>query len=286
MKKENMKKIVVALLILFLLVVFLLLLLLNEKLRSQVTESVNNVVDVIVPKKCNYDLEAIEAMWKENKEINDDYVGQIIFDSGLINVPFVQGFTNDTYLRTDWKTMQYDIEGTVFMDYLNRLDDRNITIYGHYVYPKYDPERNHMFTPLEKLIEKDNYNENKHLIIAFEDGIREYDVAAVYFCRLSKDAQGEYAYTEDALQYYWRNINVDMTDDFNYDNLSISENYFKTYKQAVTDSQFYSTGVNYGTGNKYVTLQTCVQDRDDLREIIICKETARFEYPKAENQGS
>ena len=32
----------------------------------------------------------LRSMWLTNKKINEDYVGQIVFDSGLINLPFVQ----------------------------------------------------------------------------------------------------------------------------------------------------------------------------------------------------
>ena len=73
----------------------------------------------------------LRKMWLKNEGINPDYVGQIIFDSGLIDLPFVQakdvykedgslytfytkdgqlvedptGFSgNDVYIWTNWKT--------------------------------------------------------------------------------------------------------------------------------------------------------------------------------------
>ena len=239
-----------------------------------------NIINPIIPgvieptEVCDYDLEKLQAMWKENYEINDDYVGQIIFDSGLLNLPFVQGASNNTYLRTDWQTMKYDIEGSIFLDSSNKLDDMNLTIYGHYVYPEYDTERTHMFSPLEKLLEEENYEENKHLIIVLSDGIREYEVAEVYFCQLYP-YEGEYVYTDDEMQYYWRNIGEDY---FNYDDLSVSEEYFDNYLKLVNDSHRYDTGIKLSKDDKFVTLQTCVYNRDDLREILILKEVKRWSY--------
>ena len=44
------------------------------------------------------ELKNISYFYKSQKEINEDYVGQIFFKSGLITEPFVQGLCNSTYL--------------------------------------------------------------------------------------------------------------------------------------------------------------------------------------------
>lgn len=270
---NKIKSKIIILVILFLLAIASIVFVLNDDLRG----SVDNIIDNVIPKpQSKYDVEELEKMWKDNKKINKDYVGQIIFDSGLINLPFVQGYTNSTYITTDWITGQYNIEGSVFMDYLCEKDDQNITIYGHYVYSQYDPEGTHMFTPLAKLIDKENYNENKHVILVLEDGIREFDVAAVYYCQLSANDQGEYVYADNDLQYYWRNIDGDI--EFNYDNLNINEDYFNNYKSTIQNKQFYPTGVSYSKKDKFLTLQTCVENRDDLREIVLLKEVKNYKY--------
>ena len=92
----------------------------------------------------------LKERWLENKAINPDYVGDLVFDSGLIDVSFVQakscykpngepyrfytedgrlvtnpeGYNgNDVYIWTYWKTGEYDYNdngGSVFMDYLSR----------------------------------------------------------------------------------------------------------------------------------------------------------------------
>ena len=126
----------------------------------------------------------VNQEYNKNKKINEDYVGLLKFDSGLIEEDVVQGETNETYLRTDWHTGKYDEEGSVFMDSESNLADQNITLYGHYVYESYDSSRTHKFTPLELLLEEENYEANKTLTLKLENETRKYMIVAVYLCKL------------------------------------------------------------------------------------------------------
>ena len=56
--------------------------------------------------------------WDDNDAITHDFRG-FIKVGNLIDLPFVQGKTNDTYLRKDWLTMNYDEEGSIFLDSSN-----------------------------------------------------------------------------------------------------------------------------------------------------------------------
>ena len=69
--------------------------------------------------------------------------------------------------------------GSVFMDYRNDLDDENIIIYGHHFSPPFDPSRTRAFTPLELLMEEENYADNNKITLILDNEIREYVVAAV-----------------------------------------------------------------------------------------------------------
>ena len=131
--------------------------------------------------------------WLRNKAINHDYIGNIIFDSGLIDLPIVQAtdvydrngnlytfyteegqlvedvedYTgNDVYIWTNWKTREYDPYGdggSVFMDFRNNLKDQNLIIYGHHFARDFDPSGSKQFTPLDALPEEENY-ETKRLL--------------------------------------------------------------------------------------------------------------------------
>ncbi len=203
----------------------------------------------------NVNKKKYQNLYNENKEINSDYIGHIIFDSGIIDLPVVQGLSNDDYLRTDWKTMKSDKEGSIFLDERSTFNDQNLIIYGHYVYPSYDPSRTHMFTPLELLLEEENYADNSTLILALNGEIRHYQIVAVYYCEL--DPETDYTTTSEDMEYY--------LSDF-------SDEYFDIYKNAVKAAQRYETGIDFTNDDKFLTLQTCVYKHDELREIVLCKE--------------
>lgn len=208
----------------------------------------------------------VKELWQTNSAKSDDYVGTIKFDSGLIDLPFVQGDTNDTYYRTNWESMSYDEEGSIYMDSANTLSDQNIILIGHYVYASYDSSGTHMFTPLAKLIDESNYEANKTVKIYLENEVREYEIAYVYYCTLSTetDENGyEFQYVSDGLNFYIPNY---------------TEDEFNDYINLVKQSSFYDTGVTINYSDKFLTLQTCVENHDEQREIVLLKEINRTSY--------
>ena len=200
-----------------------------------------------------FDYVFLNQLLETNREINKDYIGELWFESELVHESVVQGATNDTYLRKNWKTGEYESSGSIFVDFRNTLEDQNIIIYGHYVYLSKDPNGDRVFTPLRFLTEEENYEDNKTFYLLLDGEIRVYEIAVVYYCQLVNN--NTEARTD--MQYYFTN----------YD-----ESYFETYKAAIQKAAFYDTGVDFGFNDKFVTLQTCVENRDDLREIILAKQ--------------
>ena len=238
------------------------------------------------------EIERLKGIWQENKQINEDYVGELFFDSGLMDVSFVQakdvykpngemyrfytqggslvkdpsGYTgNDVYIWTYWKTGEYDYNdngGSVFMDYRNDLDDQNLIIYGHHFSVWNDEERVKAFTPLEKLLEAENYEENRFVTLVLENEIRKYVVAVVY----------EFDATPDSPHYddcqYWRT-------EYNYDDYLgyYDEKYYQNYINTIYSLQLYSTGTRLTTADKTLTLQTCISGHTgELFEILVLKQ--------------
>lgn len=191
--------------------------------------------------------------WNEKHELNNDYVGKIYFESGLIDIDFVQGETNDKYLRINWMDNTYDMEGSVFMDEDCSLDSDNITIYGHYVYPFLDASRTHKFTPLYKLI--DNYEENKYIKLFLKDEVRRYIVSGVYEINLLEN-EGDY-YVDKDLIYY---------------KPSFTKEYFENYINKLKEFSLVDTGVDIVHEDKLLTLQTCVENHPEKRLIVIAKQ--------------
>lgn len=230
--------------------------------------------------------------WLNNKAINNDYIGEIVFDSNLINKSFVQAKDvydingnlyhfynengtlvedptdyngNDVYIWTNWKDMSYDYNiegGSVFMDYRNDLDDQNIIIYGHHFSEAggNDPERCKAFTPLEKLMEAENYDSNKSLKLILDNETRSYELVAVY-----KFDINDPIYT-DNLQYYRTEYNYDEFED------TSDSTYYQNYIDAMNEVKLYDTGVNLTTQDKTLTLQTCISGlAGSVYEICVFK---------------
>jgi len=211
-----------------------------------------------------------KAMWQENHEINEDYVGTVRFASGMIEEPVVQASNNSYYLYVDWKTDKYDNLGTVFMDsYVSHLDsdegarDHNVTLYGHYAYPSVDPTSTARFSLLNDLKEEENYEANKTIYFLLADEIREYVIADVFYVTLIAE-DGAWKYTPEDMQYYLGNF---------------TSAYMKLFKEQIALNRFYETGVEYDENDYLLTLQTCVFNQRQLRLIVIAKEVNRYPLP-------
>lgn len=233
----------------------------------------------------------LRKRWEENKKINPDYVGEIIFDSGIIDLPFVQaddvyddsgnlyqfydidgnviydidagcdGYSctgNDVYLWTYWKTMEYDKfdnGGSIFMDYRNSLYDENIIVYGHHFSVEYNPERNKAFTCLENFVNEEYYEENKNLSLVLDGEIRKYVIASVYRCDI----------TDENAEYYRTSYNYDID---GYEDPGYKESYF----DHIDEIEYYDTGVELNSDDYTLTLQTCFSGEPNYREILVCKQ--------------
>ena len=232
-------------------------------------------------------------LWLDNKSINVDYVGEVVFDSGIINQPFVQADDvydengnfyhfynengsvasdpdlyngNDVYIWTNWRDMTYDyniLGGSVFMDYRNVLSDQNIIIYGHHFSEGggNDPDRNKAFTPLEKLLESKNYQDGKTLKLILDNETRSYELVGVY----KYDVNDEFCV--ENMQYYRTT--------YNYDEFSNSKDdeYYSNYIKGLDKLKLYDTDCTLTTDDNTLTLQTCISGQAGyIFEICVYKE--------------
>lgn len=275
MNKKNQKTIILSILVL---VLSLTLVFFQMSKKQAPVQQVTQTPSVVTEKP---PVNWTQKEWADNYAINRDYVGTLRFESGLMNQDIVQGVSNDTYLRTNWKTMEFDAEGTSFLDAAsvyrtteNIQEDKNIVMYGHYVYPEHDPSQTHMFTPLHVLKDKENYEKNRYVDFLMENEVRRYQVTDVFYVELLFDQEEkEYLYTPDTMEYYYPHFTPE---------------YLETYKKEIQNSikHFgvgYSsevTGIDISEKDQLLTLQTCVENHDELRLIVICKEVGRYPINK------
>ncbi len=248
------------------------------------------------------ELEALKKEYRqiydENKAINEDYVGEIIFDSGLIRVSFVQAKScykedgelyqfytedgklvtdasdytgNDVYIWTYWKTGEYDYNdngGSTFMDYRNNLADQNLIVYGHHFSVWNDETRSKAFTPLEQLLEEENYPDNRYVTLVLQNEIRKYEIVSVY----EFNATREEDFTD--LQYWRTNYNYD-----DYDGNAYDPDYYRNHIANIRKAQLYDTGIALSEEDQTLTLQTCIGGHaGELFEIVVLKQISSTSY--------
>lgn len=232
---------------------------------------------------------SLRSAWISNKAVNEDYVGQIVFDSGLIDLPFVQAkgtikedgepyrfFTadgqivedpyayngNDVYIWTSWKTGEYDRYGeggSVFMDYRNCLDDQNIILYGHHFARDWDPSGKRQFTPLDVLLSEENYGDNRSLRLILDNEIRSYVVASIFTVDTEDDYESQI-------------VRTDMNEDLSG---NPDPGFFEEFIEYMGWISGYDTGEALSDGDRILTLITCIEHQPQYRQVVVCKETGR-----------
>ena len=123
------------------------------------------------------------------------------------------------------------------------------------IMPIHPISRKLRFTPLAQLLQQENYEANKTVYLLLENEVREYVICSVYYTDLIS-SDGVY-YTQYEEQY-------NLADFY--------EDYFSTYHDRVKSKQLYETGEDFSYADHLLTLQTCVENRPDQREIIVCRQ--------------
>ena len=248
---KNIRKIIITILICIILICSFFIgkyIFFHAKELKEIKEIQNIVKETTKDEDIPFNKEAFNKL----KEQNEDLVGYLIWDSGIIEQPVVQSYDNNFYLRRNFNKNYYD-GGVPYMDYRNSLDDDNITIYGH----NYDTEPNVMFSPLNNFIDNnDYYKENATFKLYTENNIREYIVMYAY---LSTNADYQ-------VHEYTRNTFINEKDYNDFIQETVDRNTIMPLKERIK------------YGNKFITLQTCKQWNSNYKVIIVAKEILRKDY--------
>ena len=145
------------------------------------------------------------------------------------------------------------------MDYRNSLDDQNIIIYGHHYARDYDPSGSKQFSPLDILLEEENYDENKTLKLILDNEIREYTVTNVFRISILDD-------------YQIQCVRTDMDRDLSGND---DEGFFEEFIGYMNGISAYCTGETLDPKDRILTLVTCMEHQPEYRQIIVCKEIGR-----------
>lgn len=188
--------------------------------------------------------------YKELKERNNHFLGYLHFDSGLVSEAVVQNGNNDFYLKHDFNK-NYNNFGTVFMDYENTLEDTNISVYGH---SSDSAATAHLkFQPINEMYRNNKLlEENQYFSFYTENELRRYKISYIY-------DYGEFN------QYDHRVSNFNTETEFN--------DFFNWIKPR---AKFTGEEIKYG--DKFISLQVCLDWNINRRVIVVAREVERLEY--------
>lgn len=223
----------------------------DSQVSKKVDEKVQEIIDSTVPESEGTveDVEFTKDSFAALYAKNNDLVGYLMFDSGIIEEPVVKSASTD-YLTTAFDG-SYSTQGTPFLDLDCNINSDNVTIYGHNVY--YDDSAK--FSQLQNMYVQAFFNENNTFTFYTAEEIRKYEVIAVYW-------------------YYRTDIG-----NFNFAKSSFSDkSQFDSYMNVVSSRNVISSGKTASYGDKLMTLQTCKKWDDDTHIIVLAKEISRKGY--------
>ena len=107
--------------------------------------------------------------------VNKDVVGFIQIPNTTISFPILQSTDNSYYLDKDI-TKEYNINGSIFMDFKNNADfsDDNVVIFGHNMH------NGNMFNPLQKVV-KNELGDKIYINICTREYNMKYIVYSSYY---------------------------------------------------------------------------------------------------------
>ena len=198
----------------------------------------------------NHNEQFSKESWYRLKADNPDFQGYLAFETGLIEMPIVQGKDNDEYLKLSFERNQ-DTQGTPFMDVNCNLRSVNITVYGHNVY--YDSSAK--FSPLEKLTDKKEFDSNRRLFFFLEDEVREYET--LYVCYVSYDDTEDFDY---AKSYF------------------VTAEIFHGWLDFLKERSLFNQNEDVSDFDHFLTLQTCRKWNDNEHLLVVCREVNKSDY--------
>lgn len=176
--------------------------------------------------------ESLKTMYQDLKNINSDYEFWITIEDTVIDYPVVKGTDNDFYLSNNFYKGN-SISGTIFLDYKNTLEDKNLILYGH------NMRDGSMFAAINKFKEKDFFDNGKIKIIS-ENMEQTYEVFSVF---------------------------VEEADNINLKSKFTNEEDYSEYINNIKEKSYYTKEINSDFSN-IITLYTCSYEFDDARTIV------------------
>ena len=185
--------------------------------------------------------------------INSDYRGWLLWDSGIISTPIMQSEDDSYYVHRNIYRNEV-IGGSAFIESGVGLDSANLPIYGHSVFVTNTATTGQVFSPMHNLTRQSFYNSNHSFKIYWENDVASYEVISV-----SEINQSTETWNPCISTFY-------------------SEDQYNDWITQARNKSLIQSSFEIQYGDRYVTFQTCKYRNGDERIIVIAKEVSRQGY--------
>lgn len=243
--KKNKRKIIFNIIISLFIVTTLISLVFLYFKKNDEAKTEEEIKESIIPKK-----DETQSPSEPSKEIkdeiselkekynNDDITAILTISDSNFSIPIVKGKDNDYYLSHSISKNKSAI-GSVFIDYRNSTDSKQINIYGHNS-ESYSPP----FKILENYLRKSYFNNHQYIELKIENEIRKYEIFSVYIS--SKSSKEEHMHFDYASSNEWLNH----------------------YKR-IQERSLYNANNSVDENDNIIILQTCVYNEYKGKLLII-----------------
>lgn len=193
------------------------------------------------------DEQKVDVTLKKVKNLNEEnehVAFWIKIDSSKIDYPVLYS-GDDYYLNYNYKK-EYSVQGSIFIDKHNSLDDINLIIHGH------NMKNGNMFHDLINYKEKGYYEKHKLIDFYTLNEHKKYEIVSVFLSKVYKK-------TDNVFKYY-KFYGEKTEDEYN------------DYIDNVKKLSLFDTGVSAKYPSKLITLSTCEYTNDNGRLVVVAVE--------------
>lgn len=207
-----------------------------DQIKEDISEQIIDTTGTpdVTPRPKPEDIMGTVEFFNKLKQANKAYIGWIYMPGLSIDHPVVLAPNNSYYLNHGFYKA-YNQYGTIFVDYRDTkgFEEPHLVIYGHHM------KNNSMFSYLDTLRYKKNYEANKTFEIYMDTGVKKYLIFSV------------------------ETVNADIT--------TLTLPYTGNIQTLIAKHQknaLYQTGVDVSKATQLITLVTCTTVATNFRVLI------------------